>query len=65
MEPQQHLHLSRSDKTVGVIAVTTGTPVTLTRAGRGREHTIGQDMDPLWELQVQREGKWQHGVGTW
>lgn len=30
--------------------------MTLIRTGWGREHSKGQDVDPLWELQVQRQG---------
>lgn len=40
---------------IRAITVTRGSPRTLTRTGWGGEHTIGQDMDPSRERQVQRE----------
>lgn len=41
---------------IRAITVTRGRPMTLTRTGWGRKHTVGSDADPLWELQVHREG---------
>lgn len=41
---------------IRAITVTRRWPMTLTRTGWGREHTVGSDVDPLWELQVHREG---------
>lgn len=41
----------------GAIAVTRGRPRDLDKDRLGHRHTTGLDTDPLWELQVHREGE--------